>query len=51
MDSGLNPRFDGAFLNCYMMVVAVNLAGLNPRFDGAFLNSIEHANSYMKYMS
>ena len=36
--TGLNPRFDGAFLN----YIVLNLGGfkfcLNPRFDGAFLN-------------
>ena len=37
--SGLNPRFDGAFLNSMAMAMAMAMASLNPRFDGAFLNS------------
>ena len=36
---GLNPRFDGAFLNSTEKTVVAQYTGLNPRFDGAFLNS------------
>ena len=39
--SGLNPRFDGAFLNCIWNLQMKQNIGLNPRFDGAFLNSIQ----------
>ncbi len=35
---GLNPRFDGAFLNCYFNNAMKGFLSLNPRFDGAFLN-------------
>ena len=34
----LNPRFDGAFLNCIKNIRPAIFRGLNPRFDGAFLN-------------
>ena len=39
---GLNPRFDGAFLNSKAMQVENAYDGLNPRFDGAFLNYEEY---------
>ena len=35
---GLNPRFDGAFLNLQTGLLVNLKKGLNPRFDGAFLN-------------
>ena len=38
MQVRLNPRFDGAFLNCMVSRKLGLKAGLNPRFDGAFLN-------------
>ena len=37
---GLNPRFDGAFLNLRPQNQSVLHRSLNPRFDGAFLNCI-----------
>ena len=35
---GLNPRFDGAFLNWQVILRLMGGKRLNPRFDGAFLN-------------
>ena len=35
---GLNPRFDGAFLNYITASMMRKTMCLNPRFDGAFLN-------------
>ena len=35
---GLNPRFDGAFLNWIDCSIMGTVVRLNPRFDGAFLN-------------
>ena len=35
---GLNPRFDGAFLNLLSAPIRRARGCLNPRFDGAFLN-------------
>ena len=37
-EGGLNPRFDGAFLNFMMRLGHAKAIRLNPRFDGAFLN-------------
>ena len=37
-DKGLNPRFDGAFLNLNLTICQAYKLRLNPRFDGAFLN-------------
>ena len=36
--TGLNPRFDGAFLNFKKVRNVMLDPRLNPRFDGAFLN-------------
>ena len=36
--TGLNPRFDGAFLNFKIGRLTMLISSLNPRFDGAFLN-------------
>ena len=41
----LNPRFDGAFLNWYLLNPKPRKKSLNPRFDGAFLNL--HGHSYV----
>ena len=38
LSDGLNPRFDGAFLNWHFARLCEPRFGLNPRFDGAFLN-------------
>ena len=35
---GINPRFDGAFLNSQWLGATIYGCCLNPRFDGAFLN-------------
>ena len=43
MKQGLNPRFDGAFLNFIAFVIIATAIGLNPRFDGAFLNCKKNA--------
>ncbi len=48
---GLNPRFDGAFLNFKALVYGGPGMGLNPRFDGAFLNFHITARAAVKSVS
>ena len=48
---GLNPRFDGAFLNFNHAYKQAGCQSLNPRFDGAFLNWQQGQNAGDKLMS